>query len=105
MIESLRIRNLGVIEDATIDLGPGLTAITGETGAGKTMLLTGLNLVRGQKVDSRVVRKGAERADAESHWLIGGSRGEFVQALVTDAGGGVEQDDECEMFQHHEESA
>lgn len=92
MIESLRIRNLGVIEDATIELGPGLTAITGETGAGKTMLLTGLNLVRGQKVDSRVVRKGAERADAESHWLIRGSRGEIVQALVTDAGGEVEED-------------
>lgn len=92
MIDSLRIRNLGVIEDATIDLGPGLTAITGETGAGKTMLLTGLNLVRGQKVDARVVRKGSERADAESHWVITGDRAVSVREMVADAGGDVEED-------------
>lgn len=41
MIEEIRIENLGVIASARVELGPGLTAITGETGAGKTMLLTG----------------------------------------------------------------
>ena len=45
VIEELRIRDLGVIADATLELGPGFTAITGETGAGKTMIVTALGLL------------------------------------------------------------
>ncbi len=66
MIEEIRLQNIGVIVDADISLGPGLTVITGETGAGKTMLLTGLNLILGGKADPGAVRAGAERAAAES---------------------------------------
>ena len=47
MLEELRIRGLGVIDDAVLPLGPGLTAVTGETGAGKTMVVTGLQLLFG----------------------------------------------------------
>lgn len=70
MIEELRIRGLGVIEDARIPLGPGLTVLTGETGAGKTMVLTGLELIRGGRADSGLVRSGVDRAEVDGQWLL-----------------------------------
>ena len=70
MISELRIENLGVIESARVPLGPGLTAITGETGAGKTMLLTGLALLLGGKPDPSAVRAGADQATAEGSFGV-----------------------------------
>lgn len=61
MIETLSIRSLGVISAAQLELQPGFTAITGETGAGKTMLLTGLGLLLGERADSSVVRSGEKQ--------------------------------------------
>ena len=55
-LNSLQIRNLGVIESANIDFGDGLTVLTGETGAGKTMVLTALNLLLGGKIDAKIGR-------------------------------------------------
>ncbi|MBN2177193.1 MAG: DNA repair protein RecN [Demequinaceae bacterium] len=66
MLHELSIENLGVIRSARLTLGRGLTVLTGETGAGKTMVLTGLGLVTGQKVAAAVVRTGAEAALAEA---------------------------------------
>ena len=51
MLSEIRIRGLGVIEDVTLELGPGLTVVTGETGAGKTMVVTGLLLLFGGRAD------------------------------------------------------
>lgn len=65
MIRELSLTDLGVIADATIELGAGLTAITGETGAGKTMLLTGLGLLLGGRADPATVRPGARAAAVE----------------------------------------
>lgn len=65
MIRELALTDLGVIADATIELGTGLTAITGETGAGKTMLLTGLGLLLGGRADPATVRPGARTAAVE----------------------------------------
>lgn len=62
MLEEIRIRSLGVINDAVLELSPGLNVLTGETGAGKTMIITALNLVLGGKADSALVRTGADRA-------------------------------------------
>ncbi len=70
MLEELRLRGLGVIEDATLELGPGFTAITGETGAGKTMLLTGLGLLLGGRADAAAVRRGHERADVDGRFRV-----------------------------------
>ena len=53
MLRSLSIRRIGVIDDASIEFGPGFTALTGETGAGKTMVITGLGLLMGRRLDSR----------------------------------------------------
>ena len=63
MIEEIRIRGLGVIDDAVLEPHPGFTAVTGETGAGKTMVLTGLSLLLGGRADPAVVR--GDRAEIE----------------------------------------
>jgi len=70
VLEELRLRGLGVIEDATLELGPGFTAITGETGAGKTMLLTGLGLLLGGRADAAAVRRGQDRADVDGRFRV-----------------------------------
>ena len=66
MIESLRIRALGVIDEARLPLGPGYTVVTGETGAGKTMVVTALGLLTGRRADAGMVRRGEARAVAEA---------------------------------------
>ena len=73
MIESLHIEDLGVIEEADLVLSPGLTALTGETGAGKTMVLTSLGLLLGQRAESTIVRAGAERALVEGVFTLDGA--------------------------------
>ncbi|CAN2196709.1 RecN ATPase involved in DNA repair [Candidatus Nanopelagicaceae bacterium] len=60
-LEEISIRNLGIIEESHLELGNGLNVLTGETGAGKTMILTALNLVLGGKSDSSLVRSGSDR--------------------------------------------
>jgi DNA repair protein RecN (Recombination protein N) len=66
----LRVRNLGVIDDVTITLGPGMTALTGETGAGKTLLVEALTLLLGGRADSSVVRAGTEEAVVEGRFAV-----------------------------------
>lgn len=66
----IRIDNLGVIDQATIEPSPGLTVISGETGAGKTMLLTGLALIMGAKAEPATVRNGANRAVVEGRLAV-----------------------------------
>ena len=62
MIEQPGIQGIGVIADAQVDLGPGLTVITGETGAGKTMILSGIELLRGARAESGQLRESGEQA-------------------------------------------
>lgn len=70
MLTELRIRDVGVIAEAALEFGPGFTAITGETGAGKTMVVTGLALLLGAKADPRLVRVGATRALIEGRFVV-----------------------------------
>jgi DNA repair protein RecN (Recombination protein N) len=70
MIEEISIRGLGVIGDARLPLGPGFTALTGETGAGKTMVVTALGLLLGGRADSSVIRSGTSGALVEGQWLV-----------------------------------
>ena len=88
MIEEIRMQHLGVIADAVLPLGKGFTAITGETGAGKTMVVTGLGLLLGQRADSGAVRAGAAQASVAGVWVVP-DRG-AVADIVTDAGGELE---------------
>jgi DNA repair protein RecN (Recombination protein N) len=88
MLEELRITGLGVIESATLELGPGLTVITGETGAGKTMVVTALGLLLGGRADSGAVRVGSRSARVEGSVLVGGLP--EIASAVEAAGGEVE---------------
>jgi DNA repair protein RecN (Recombination protein N) len=91
MLEELRITSLGVIEESVLELGPGFTAITGETGAGKTMVVTALGLLLGGRADSGAVRTGARSARVEGLvQLPDGGTGETLRARVDDAGGEAE---------------
>ena len=88
MIEQISIRDLGVIGEAQLPLGPGFTALTGETGAGKTMVVTALGLLLGERSDSGAVRSGSAQAIVEGHWLVAADGP--VAERVRDAGGDVD---------------
>lgn len=98
MIEEMRLRDLGVIAEATLPIGPGFTAITGETGAGKTMVVTGLGLLLGQRADSGAVRSGASQATVDGVWIV--PEQGAVADRVRDAGGDLEPlgDGRAELF-------
>lgn len=70
MIEEIYIRDLGVIQEARLAFGPGLTVITGETGAGKTMVLSALGLLLGERSDTSSIRRGQEQAFVEGRWFL-----------------------------------
>ena len=66
MINDLRIQNIGVIEDVSLEMSDGFTVLTGETGAGKTMILTAFQMVVGEKIDSNLVRANEKSAVVEA---------------------------------------
>ncbi|MGD9962248.1 DNA repair protein RecN [Nocardioides sp.] len=90
MIEEIRISSLGVIESSTLELGPGLTVITGETGAGKTMIVTALGLLLGGRADTGAVRTGAKTARVEG--VIVSTALPGLVSAVEDLGGEVEDE-------------
>lgn len=87
-LDELTIHGLGVIDDATLELGAGFTAITGETGAGKTMVVQALALLRGQRADAGYVRAGQQRAAVQGVWMLESAAD--LETVVTDAGGLIE---------------
>jgi DNA repair protein RecN (Recombination protein N) len=88
LIEQIRIRDLGVISEAQLDLGPGLTVLTGETGAGKTMVLNALSLLLGSRSHSSSIRKGQDQAFVEGRWLLS------KEALDRITSSGIEVEDQ-----------
>ncbi|MDM4764309.1 DNA repair protein RecN [Galbitalea sp. SE-J8] len=91
MIDEISIRDLGVIGSARLPLGAGFTAITGETGAGKTMVVTALGLLLGARADAASVRSGSDRAVVEGRWIVDPSG--VVAERVRDAGGELDDDE------------
>jgi DNA repair protein RecN (Recombination protein N) len=87
----LRLRGLGAIDEVTLTLGPGFTAVTGETGAGKTMLLTGLALLLGGRADAGLVRAGHQRAEVEGRFRVPTTGA--IADLVHEAGGDLDGDE------------
>jgi DNA repair protein RecN (Recombination protein N) len=85
-LEEISIRNLGIIDSSSLELCKGLNVLTGETGAGKTMILTALSLLLGSKSDSALVRHGSERLVASATFSIP----ESLQATIEDRGGFIE---------------
>jgi DNA repair protein RecN (Recombination protein N) len=91
VLTDLRVRDLGVIEDLTLTFGPGMTALTGETGAGKTLLVEALQLVLGGRANPGMVRAGAAEALVEARFVVGadgdGSEREVILARAVPAEG------------------
>src|SRR6266545_8042051 len=69
MLTELHVADLGIVSDLTLVVGPGLTAITGETGAGKTLLVEALELLVGGRADASIVRDGAVEARVEGRFV------------------------------------
>jgi DNA repair protein RecN (Recombination protein N) len=90
MLEEVRISGLGVIDEAVLELSPGFNVVTGETGAGKTMVVSGLGLLFGGRADPSRIRPGAERATVEGR-LRTDPDGE-VARQVNNAGGDLDDD-------------
>ncbi len=82
MLRRLRIKNLAIVEDVELELGEGLTVITGETGAGKSILVDALALLAGGRGDSELIREGAERLSVAGEFDGNGA----VRALLLQAG-------------------
>ncbi len=89
MLWELRVRDLGVIDDVTVTFGPGMTALTGETGAGKTLLVEALALLLGGRADPALVRSGAAEAIVEGRFTVNdeqdGDGGDGEQVILSRA--------------------
>ncbi|WP_424188345.1 DNA repair protein RecN [Actinokineospora sp. G85] len=94
MLAEMRIQDLGVIDEATLELHPGFTVVTGETGAGKTMVVTGLHLLSGGRGEASRVRSGKSKASVEGRFegLTG------TPAAVTAAGAGADPEEDGSLI-------
>src|SRR5256885_8249843 len=81
MLTTLRIKNLALVSDLTLELQPGCNVITGETGAGKSIILGALNLVLGERADRTLIRSGEESCTVEAVFDVG------VQSRARDCSG------------------
>lgn len=90
MLTELTLAGFGVVQEASLQLGPGLSALTGETGAGKTMIVAGLGQLLGARGDAGIVRHGSERALVQGRWRVPPA----VVARVVELGGDVDDGDE-----------
>jgi DNA repair protein RecN (Recombination protein N) len=84
MLTELVVRDLGVIEEAHVLLGPGLTAVTGETGAGKTLLVEAIDLLVGGRADATLVRAGAAEGVVEGRFVLAGDEVVLRRVVPTD---------------------
>jgi len=93
MLHTLVIRNLALIEHAEVRLAEGLTVVSGETGGGKSLLITALKLLRGERASAGLVRHGADELEVDGEFRLGeGERSRIVTRLVTElCGGSVEE--------------
>lgn len=87
MLQRLAVRDLAIMAALDIELAPGLTVITGETGAGKSILLDAMTLIAGARADATLVRSGAERAEVEASFLTpeGSSAASWLRETELDA--------------------
>lgn len=93
MLERIRIRDLALVEAGEVEFGPGLNVVTGETGAGKSLLVQAISLLVGERAESDVVREGAAAAVVEGEWRVSGDLAARVGELLSSWS--LEFDGEC----------
>lgn len=86
MITYLKVRNLAIVEEFAVEPGPGLNVLTGETGAGKSLLIDSLEFLRGARSSTEVIRAGADKMTAEAVFHLPGAVGEALEEIGIDAG-------------------
>jgi DNA repair protein RecN (Recombination protein N) len=91
MITYLKVRNLAIVEEFAVEPGPGLNVLTGETGAGKSLLIDSIEFLRGARGSSEMIRSGTDRMTAEAVFHLPGSAGEALEEMGIDAGGRVDE--------------
>ena len=91
MLDQLSVKNLVVVEDLSIEFNTGMTVVTGETGAGKSILIQALNLVTGGRSDSLLVRKGKDKAEIVATFILGANKALHTLLESLD----LESDNEC----------
>ena len=82
MLERVRIRDLALVEEAEVEFGPGLNVVTGETGAGKSLLVQAVSLLVGERAEADVVRDGAKAAVVEGEFRLAGEIAQRIAALL-----------------------
>src|ERR1700690_171023 len=82
MLTALRIKNLALVPDLTLELQPGCNVITGETGAGKSIIIGALNLVLGERADRTLIRTGAESFSVEAVFDVANPRAPLQDFLA-----------------------
>ena len=90
MLTELRIRNFAIIEQVTLPLAPGFNVLSGETGAGKSIIVGALGLLLGERASADLIRSGADKATVEGVFDIG--RLKNISALADERGIEVEED-------------
>jgi DNA repair protein RecN (Recombination protein N) len=93
VLERIRIRDLALVEAGEVEFGPGLNVVTGETGAGKSLLVQAISLLVGERAESDVVREGAAAAVVEGEWRVSGDLAARVGELLSSWS--LEFDGEC----------
>ena len=86
MLSYLRVRGLALLDDVTLELSPGLNVLTGETGAGKSIIVDALALLRGARGKSELIRSGDDAAVVDAQLDLGESTSERIAALLTERG-------------------
>src|SRR5512137_2272219 len=86
MLTELNISDLAIIDELHLQLAPGFNVLTGETGAGKSIIIDAVSLLLGGKADAEIVRAGAERAQVEGLFHIGPDASGLVEPLLTENG-------------------
>jgi DNA repair protein RecN (Recombination protein N) len=93
MLTHITVRNLAVVEDVSVDLETGMTSLTGETGAGKSMLVDALGLVLGDRADTNMIRNNAERAEIEAQFSLSNTPALHDWLLQHE----LDEDDSCHL--------
>jgi DNA repair protein RecN (Recombination protein N) len=94
MLLGLSIRDYVIVDALDLDFAPGFTVLTGETGAGKSILIDALLLALGERADADVVRDGAARADVTAEFRAGAAAAQWLRANELDGGGGDDNDND-----------